>query len=73
MGSHGDRPETFRLPKVTERDPFFGFTRTFYYEGEARGYWKLIRICERGKTRGLTLVPFAAVARFVHAYGKGAA
>ena len=60
------RPETFRLPKAAERDPFFGFSRTFYYEGEHRGYWRLIRIRERGKLRGVTLVPFAAVARFVH-------
>ena len=60
------RPETFRLPKAAERDPFFGFSRTFYYEGEHRGYWRLIRIRERGKLRGVTLVPFDAVARFVH-------
>ena len=46
--------------------PFFGFSRTFYYEGEHRGYWRLIRIRERGKLRGVTLVPFDAVARFVH-------
>jgi hypothetical protein len=54
------RPETFRLPKPAdkrtgrsaERDPFFGFSRTYYYEGEQRGYWRLIRIRERGKQRG---------------------
>jgi hypothetical protein len=71
------RPETFRLPKgarkdkeghvvwPAERDPFFGFSRTFYYEGEQRGYWRLIRIRERGKLRGITLVPFDAVATFI--------
>jgi hypothetical protein len=58
------RPETFRLPKKGG-DPFFGFSRSFYYEGEQRGYWRLIRIRERGKLRGITLVPFDAVARFV--------
>jgi hypothetical protein len=58
------RPETFRLPKKG-RDPFFGFSRSFYYAGEARGYWRLIRIRERGKLRGVTIVPFDAVARFV--------
>jgi hypothetical protein len=70
------RPETFRLPKAAERDPFFGLTRTCYYEGEQRGYWKLIRIRERGKQRGITLVPFDAIARFVHGQkenGGGAA
>ena len=60
------RPETFRLPKAAERDPFFGFSRTFYYRGEELGYWRLIRIRERGKSRGVTLVSFDAIARFVH-------
>lgn len=70
------RPEFYRLPraisteerekgKARERDPYFGFSRTFYYEGEARGYWKLVRIRERGKLRGVTLVPYDAVSQFV--------
>jgi len=60
------RPETFRLPKPNSGgDPFFGFTRSFYYRGEELGYWRLVRIRERGKQRGVTLVPFDAVARFV--------
>jgi hypothetical protein len=58
------RPETFRLPK-NGGDRFFGFSRSFYYEGEQRGYWRLIRIRDRGKQRGITLVPFDAVAQFV--------
>jgi len=58
------RPECFRLPK-SGSDQFFGFTRSFYYEGENRGYWRLIRIRERGKLRGVTLVPYDAVAAFV--------
>jgi hypothetical protein len=60
------RPETFRLPKSGGGDPFFGFTRSYYYEGEARGYWKLVRIRERGKLRGVTLVPYDAVSAFIH-------
>ena len=60
------RPETFRLPKPNSGgDPFFHFSRSFYYEGEKRGYSRLIRIRERGKLRGVTLVPFDAVASFV--------
>jgi hypothetical protein len=60
------RPETFRLPKPNSGgDPYFHFTRSYYYEGEQRGYWRLIRIRERGKQRGIVLVPFDAVARFV--------
>jgi hypothetical protein len=58
------RPETFRLPKVGG-DPYFGFGRSFYYRGEQLGYWKLIRIRERGKLRGVTLVPFDVVSAFV--------
>jgi hypothetical protein len=60
------RPETFRLPKPKSGgDPFFGMTRSFYYRGEELGYWRLIRIRERGKQRGVTLVPFDQVAAFV--------
>jgi hypothetical protein len=58
------RPETFRLPKGGS-DQFFGFSRTFYYEGEKRGYWKLVRIRERGKLRGVTLVPYDAISAYV--------
>jgi hypothetical protein len=59
------RPETFRLPKPGVSDPFFGFSRAFYYAGEQRGYWKLIRIREEGKDRGVTLIPYRDVLRFV--------
>jgi hypothetical protein len=59
------RPEFFRLPSGGGGDPYFGLTRTYYYEGEKRGYWKLPRIRERGKLRGVTLVPYDAVAAFV--------
>lgn len=59
------RPEFFRLPKPGETDPFFGFTRTFFYVGHERGYWTLTKIKAKGKERGVTLVPFAAVLNFV--------
>jgi hypothetical protein len=62
--SASQRPEFFRLPK-SGGDSYFGFTRSFYYAGENRGYWKLARIRERGKLRGVTLVPFDAVATFI--------
>ena len=58
------RPEFFRLPK-SGGDPYFGLGRSYYYEGEQRGYWKLVRIRERGKLRGVTLVPYDAVSAFV--------
>jgi len=59
------RPEFFRLPKPGTSDPHFGFSRAFYYNGEQRGWWKLIRICDRGKNRGVTLIPYRAVADFI--------
>ena len=68
--SAAQRPETFRLPK-TGGDPFFGFCRSFYYRGEQLGYWQLIRIRERGKLRGVTLVPYDAVANFVRSQMEG--
>jgi hypothetical protein len=57
-------PEFFRLPK-SGGDPYFGLGRSYYYEGEKRGYWKLARIRERGKLRGVTLVPYDSIAAFV--------
>jgi hypothetical protein len=57
-------PEFFRLPK-SGGDLHFGLGRSYYYEGEHRGYWRLVRIRERGKLRGVTLVPYDAVAAFV--------
>ena len=57
-------PEFFRLPKAGG-DPYFGLGRSYYYEGEQRGWWRLVRIRERGKLRGVTLVPYDAVAAFV--------
>jgi hypothetical protein len=71
VASNASRPETFRLPKVGG-DPFFGFGRSYYYEGEKRGYWRLIRIRGRGKLRGVTLVPFDAVAAFIRKQSKAA-
>jgi hypothetical protein len=59
------RPETFRLPKPGVSDPYFGFSRSFYYQAEARGWLKLIRIRDEGKERGVTLIPYAAVEAFV--------
>jgi hypothetical protein len=60
------RPECFRLPPHGQ-DPFFGFSRSFYYNGEKRGWWKLVRIREEGKDRGITLVPYEPVLAFVRA------
>jgi hypothetical protein len=67
------RPDFFRLPdaKSCRGDPHFGFRRTYYYEGEKRGWWRLVRIRERGKLRGVTLVPYDAVAAFIRSQVGG--
>jgi hypothetical protein len=65
-------PEFFRLPK-SGGDPYFGLGRSYYYEGEKLGYWRLVRIRQRGKVRGVTLVPYDAVADFIRNQGRAAA
>jgi hypothetical protein len=66
------RPEFFRLPKPRVGDPHFGFSRSFYYAAEKRGWLKLVRIRDEGKDRGVTLIPYKDVLRFVQAQMKGA-
>jgi hypothetical protein len=66
------KPEFFRLPK-SGGDPYFGLGRSYYYEGEKQGNWKLIRLRQRGKLRGVTLVPYDAVAAFIRNQGRGEA
>jgi hypothetical protein len=54
-------PITYRLPRVGERDPWFNLSRAWYYAAEADGRLALIRLRERGKKRGATLIPSSAV------------
>jgi hypothetical protein len=70
--SSQSRPEFFRLPK-SGGDPYFGLGRSYYYEGEKRGYWRLVRLRQRGKLRGVTLVPYDAVSSFVRSQAGGGA
>ena len=58
-------PITFRLPKVGQRDPHFGLSRAWYYAAEADGRINLIRLREKGKKRGTTLVPTEQVLRLI--------
>lgn len=64
--THSQRPETFRLPKIGG-DPFFGLTRSWYYSAEKEGTLRLIRLRQRGKLRGVVLIPYDDVARIVAA------
>jgi len=61
------RPETFRLPRPGQRDPFFGLPRTTYYELENAGRIRLIRLRKRGNIRGITLIPFDQVRAYLRA------
>ena len=56
--------EFFRLPK-RGGDPHFGLGRSYYYQGEKLGFWRLVRIRQRGKQRGVTRVNYRQVAAFV--------
>ena len=58
-------PEVYRLPKQGHRDPYHGMSRSWYYGAEKAGQLKLIRLRKRGNIRGVTLVPFAAVADMI--------
>jgi hypothetical protein len=60
-----NRPETFRLPRPGQRDPYFGLPRTTYYELEKAGTIRLIRLRKRGYVRGTTLIPFDQVRAYV--------
>jgi hypothetical protein len=62
------RPEFFRLPKPGSADEYFGLSRSFYYSAEKRGWLRLIRLRDEGKERGVTLIPYQAVAEFVRAH-----
>ena len=57
-------PVTFRLPSKGV-DAHFGLTRGFYYQLENEGRIALIRLRSKGKNRGVTLVPFAAMKQLV--------
>lgn len=59
------RPDFFRLPKPGLSDPFFGFSRSFYYRLEKRGALKLFRILDEGKEKGVTLIRYRDVWDFV--------
>ena len=58
-------PFSFRLPKPGAPDPHFGFSRSFYYALENRKIIKLIRVKQRGKKTGVTLVPYKPVRDFL--------
>lgn len=63
--AHPSHPEFFRLPGPRQRDPYFGLSRAWYYSAERDGRLALVRLRQRGKLRGVTLIPFGAVAALI--------
>jgi hypothetical protein len=59
------RPQYFRLPRPGKSDEFYHLSRAFYYVLEKRGELKLVRLTAPGKRRGVTLINFDEVARFI--------
>jgi hypothetical protein len=70
-GCNAARPVTFRLPKQGERDPYFGLSRSFYYELEKAGVIQMRRLCKRGNVRGTTLIIFDQVLVYVLGSNSG--
>ena len=64
-------PITFRLPKPRERDALFNLSRATYYALESDGQLKLIRLRQKGRKRGTTLVSTAEVLAVLEAAEKG--
>jgi hypothetical protein len=59
------KPEFYRLPRKGG-DVFFGLSRAWYYAAEKDGLLTLVRLRQRGKLRGVTLVPYDAVAKLIN-------
>jgi len=58
------KPEFYRVPQ-RGGDPYFGFSRSYYYDLEVQGKIKLVRIRNRGNSRGVTLIPYDQVAVYI--------
>ena len=70
-------PEFFPLP-ARGLDPYFGISRSSYYDLENRRLLRLVRIRKPGNIRGKVLVPYPAVMELMQrftaesdAQGKG--
>lgn len=57
-------PEFYRMPK-SGGDPYFSLSRSFYYGAEKAGKLKLVRLRQRGKQRGIVLIPYDAVKKLI--------
>ena len=65
MSTHTLGAISFRLPRPGERDPHFGLPRAKYYQLEAEGRLRLLRLRDKNKARGTTLVLVAEMMRVI--------
>jgi hypothetical protein len=59
------RVEFFRLPAPCKRDPFFGLSRGWYYKAAAVGEIRMVAIRQRGAVRGVRLVAYDSVLKYI--------
>ena len=64
---------SFRLPRAGERDPHFGLPRAKYYQLEAEGRLRLLRLRDKNKARGTTLVLVTEMMRVIEEDFQGGA
>lgn len=64
------RPEFIRLP-TKGRDPFFGLTRSYFYQLIERGQIESFTLRERGKKNGCRLVSYDSVRDFILKHREG--
>jgi hypothetical protein len=57
--------EFFRLPAPGKRDPYFGLSRSWYYQAAALGEIKVIAVRRRGTLRGVRLVVYGSVRDYI--------
>jgi hypothetical protein len=62
------RPEFIPLPQ-RGHDPYFGISRSSYYDLERRGIIRLVRLRKPGQIRGKVLIPFAETAAALRKLG----
>jgi len=65
-GSNTAYPKTFRIPQPGKQDPYFGLSRSWYYNAEVNGQLSLIRLRQKGKSRGVTLIDFSQVESLIN-------
>ena len=58
------RPEYFRLPNRGV-DPYFGLSRSYYFELDTTGQVLLVRLRKRGSQRGIVLVSYEKMSAFI--------